>query len=197
MGSRQSRCTRPRSAASRSTRVRTRIRRTHLFSAYHPSGNSNGCRAVGHILRPNRTGPGAGSFAHLDRGHPQRVHAYEGAVPDLGPVLIRAVEVGRYRTRADVGVRSEVCIAQVGDVRHPAAAADLAPHELGKAADVHVLGYLGARTQLGEGAAVGAVAQPRVLYMDVGTDVALGADLSAALQDRERLDHRVLADDHA
>ena len=55
----------------------------------------------------------------------------------------------------------------------PASPSDLGAHELGEAADVDVLGDLGARPQLGEGAAVGAVADPRVLYIDVRADPTL------------------------
>src|SRR5207237_1065797 len=83
---------------------------------------------------------------------------------------------------------------QVGDMRHPAAAPDLRADELREAADVHVLCDLGPGPQPGEGAAVGAVAHPRVLYIDVGADAALGADVRVALQDRERFDDRVLAE---
>src|SRR5229473_7598661 len=113
---------------------------------------------------------------------------------DLGAVLVRAVEVGRDRARADVGVLADLGIAEIGNVRHLAVLSHLRPHELGKAADVDVFGDLGAGPDLHERTAVGAVADPRVLYMDVRADAALAADFRLALDDRERLDARVLAD---
>src|SRR2546421_7761619 len=162
MAKRQSRCTRPRSAASLSS-----------FPPYHPSWNSHGCRAVRHVLGHHRAGPGARSLAKSDGRDQHGVHAGEGTVPDLGPVLVGAVEIGRNRTGADVGVRAEVGVAQVGHVRDLAAPAHFGADQFGEAADVDVLGDLGARSELGEWAAVRAVADPRVLYMDVRADAAL------------------------
>src|SRR6266851_2359302 len=66
-------------------------------------------------------------------------HGDEGAVADLGPVLVLAVEVGGDRAGADVGVLAEVRVAQVGHVRHPAPVADLRADQLGEAADMHVV----------------------------------------------------------
>src|SRR5216683_6649147 len=166
------------------------------LSPNHPSGNPDGCRAFRNVLRHHRTGPRARALADLDRRDQHRVDADEGAISDLGPVLVRAVEVGGNSTRADVGVRAQVRIAQVGHVRHPRAARDLRPHELGEAPDVHVIGDLRTGPQLGERAAVGPVADPRVLYIDVRADVALGADVGLALEHGERFDDRVLADRH-
>src|SRR5207248_8826576 len=167
------------------------------LSPYHPSGNSHGCRAVGDVLRHHRTGPGARLFAQFDGRDQHRVDAHERALSDLCPVLVRAVEIGRDRTGADVGVRAQVGVAEVGDVRHPGAAGHPGAHQLGQAADVDVLGDLGAGPELGEGAAVGAVADPRVLYIHVRSDAALGADLRFALDHAEGLDHGVGADGHA
>ena len=57
----------------------------------------------------------------------------------------------------------------------------LAADELREAADVDVLGDLCSRPQLGEGAAIGAVADLRVLYIDVRADAALLADFGVPL----------------
>src|SRR5205807_3180943 len=97
--------TRPRSAASLSS-----------FPPYHPSWNSHGCRAVRHVLGHHRTGPGPRSLAKFDGRDQHGVHADKRAVADLGPVLVRAIEVGGNRTGADVGVRPEVGVAEVGHV---------------------------------------------------------------------------------
>src|SRR5690242_18165449 len=166
------------------------------LSPDHPSGNTHGCRAVRDVLGHYRTRPSARFLAKFDRRDQHRVDADEGAVADLGPVLVRAVEIGGNRTRADVGVGTQVGVPEVGDVRHPRAARDPGPHQLGEAPDVHVLGDLGAGPQLGERATVGAVADPRVLYIDVRADVALGADVGVALEHGERFDDRVFADHH-
>src|SRR4029077_17834136 len=78
------------------------------FSAYHPSWNPDRCGAVGDVFRDDRAGPGASSSPKFDGSHQHRVHPDEGAVADLGAVLVGAIEVGRDRTRADVGVLAEV-----------------------------------------------------------------------------------------
>src|SRR5437773_9220587 len=184
-------CTRPRSAASRSPVAWARIRRIQWFPPYHPSWNSHGCRAVRHVFRHHGPGPGPRALAKFDRSDEHRVHADERAVANLGPVLVGAVEIGRNRTRADVGVLAQVGVAEVGNVRHAAAPADLRADELDEAADVDVLADHAAGSKLGERTAVGAVGDPRVLYVDVRSDAALGADVSVALEHGERLDHRV------
>src|SRR6266849_2784150 len=166
------------------------------LSPDHPSGNTYGCRAVRDVLCHHRTRPGARFLAKFDGRDQHRVDADEGAVSDHRPVLVGAVEIGGNRTRADVGVRAQVRIAEVGDVRHPRAARDLGPHQLGEAPDVHVLGDLRAGPQPGERAAVGAVADPRVLYIDVRADVAVSTDAGLALEHGERFDDRVFADHH-
>src|SRR4029077_8732888 len=73
----------------------------------------------------------------------------------------------------------------------------LGPHELGEAADVHVVGDLRSRAQLDEGAAVRPVADPRVLYMYVRADAAVGADGGVSLEHREGFDDRVQPDGNA
>src|SRR5437763_1414078 len=128
----------------------------------------------GHVFRHHRTGSGARALAQFDGRDQHRVHAHEGAVSDLRPILVGAVEIGRNRTGADVGVRAEIGVAKVRDMRDLAAGADFGPDQLGEAADVDVLRDLRARAELGEGAAVGAVAEPRVLYIDMRADVAFG-----------------------
>src|SRR5437588_6584718 len=171
-----SRCFRPPFAASLST-----------LPPYHPSWNPDGCRAVRHVLRHHGTGAGARALAKFDGSDEHRVHADECPVADLGPALVRAVEIGGYRTRAYIRVLADVGVAQVGHVRNPAPPAHLGPHELGEAADVYLLADLGARPKFGERAAVGAVANPRVLYIPVGSDSALGHDFRFAIVDRRRL----------
>src|SRR5260370_10728048 len=163
------------------------------FSPYHPSWNSDRCRAVGDIFRDHRARPGSRALAKFDGSDQHRVHPDEGAISDLGAVLVRAFDVGRDRARADVRVLADLAIAEIRNVRHLAVLSHLRPHELGKAADVDVFGDLGAGPDLHERTAVGAVADPRVLYMGVRADAALAADFGFALDDRERLDWPVLA----
>src|SRR5712692_2366259 len=164
------------------------------FSPYHPSWNPDGCRAVGHVLGEERSRPRAGALAKFDGRDQHRVHADEGAVPDLRLVLDLAVEVGGDRPGADVGVLAHRRVAQVGDVRHLAAAADRGAHELGEAADVDVLVDDRPRPDLHEGAAVRPVAYARVLYMYVRSNAAGLADHRVALDMGEGLDDGVLAD---
>src|SRR4029077_14996608 len=88
-----------------------------IFSPYHPSWNSDGCRAVGDVFGDHRSGPGSGALAKFDGSDQHRVHANERAVADLGAVLVRAVEVGRDRAGADVGVLAKLGVAKVRDMR--------------------------------------------------------------------------------
>src|ERR1700674_603568 len=164
------------------------------FPPSHCSGNTDSCRAVGDVLGHYGTGSGSRPLAKFDGSDKHCVHPDEGAVADHGSVLVDAVEVGRDRAGADVGVLAEVGVAQVGNVRDLAATTDLCPHELCEAAYVDVVGDLGVRPELGEGAAVRAVADPRVLYIYMRADAALLADHRAALDHREGLDDGVLAD---
>src|SRR4029077_15899100 len=164
-----------------------------IFSPYHPSWNSDGCRAVGDVFGDHRAGPGSRALAKFDRSDEHRVHTDESAVADLGAVLVLAIEVGCDRAGADVGILAKVGVAEVRDMRDLAVPPHPGPHELGEAADVDVFGDLGAGPDLREGPAGGAVADPRVLYMDVRADATFAADLGLALDDRERLDARVLA----
>src|SRR5438309_10886082 len=87
-----------------------------IFLPYHPSWNSDGCRALGNVFRDDRACPGAGALAKFDGSDQHRVHPDEGPVADLGPVLVDAVEVRRDRAGADVGVLADVGVAEVGDV---------------------------------------------------------------------------------
>src|SRR5438309_489767 len=147
-----------------------------IFLPYHPSWNTDGCRALGDVFRDDRACPGAGAPAKFDGSDQHRVHPDERPVADLGPILLDAVEVRRDRTGADVGILAKVGVAEVRDVGHLAVPAHLRPDQLGEAADVDVLGDLGAGSDLHERPAVGAVADPRVLYVHMRADAAFGAD---------------------
>src|SRR5438552_1015372 len=100
---------------------------------------------------------------------------------------------GKWRSRGSVSGTSRISAILAASIM-------LAPPEInfssphGEAADVHLLADLGAGAQLGEWAAVGTVADPRVLYIHMRSDAALGANLRFAFEDRERLDHGVLTD---
>src|SRR5881628_3364099 len=50
------------------------------LSPYHPSGNSDRCRAVRDVLGHHRARPAARLRAQFDGRHPHRVHAHEGTV---------------------------------------------------------------------------------------------------------------------
>src|SRR5207302_4651786 len=144
----------------------------------------DGCRAIRDVFRDHRAGPRTSAPAQFDGSDQHRVDTDESAVADLGPVLALAVEVGRDRAGADVGVLAEVGVTQVGDVGHFAPPSYLRPHELGEAADVNVFGDRGSRPDLDEWTAVGPVADRRVLYMHVRPDAALDPDFRGALDDR-------------
>src|SRR4029077_13019593 len=167
------------------------------FLTYHPSWNSDGCRAIRDVFCDHGAGPCASAPAQFDGSDEHRVDPHESAVADLGSILALAVEVGRDRAGADVGVLAEVGVAQVRDVGHSAPPPHLRPHQLGKAADVNVLGDGCSRPYLHEWTAVGPVADRRVLYVHVWTDATLHPDFRGALDDRERFDGGVLADDDA
>src|SRR5207245_300828 len=141
-----------------------------IFLPYHPSWNTDGCRALGDVFRDDRACPGAGALAKFDGSDQHRVHPDERPVADLGPVLLDAVEVRRDRTGADVGILAKVGVAEVRDVGHLAVPAHLRPHQLGEAADVDVLGDLGAGSDLHDRPAFVAVADPRVLYVNLRDD---------------------------
>src|ERR1700694_4905185 len=164
------------------------------FLSYHPSWNSDRCRAVGDVFGDDRAGPGPSSSTKFDGSHQHRVHAYERAVADLGAVFVGAIEVSGDRARADVGIFAEVGVAEIGDVRNSAVSPHPGPHQLHEAADVDVFGDLGAGPDLDEGATIRAVADLRVLYMRVRTDAALLSDMGVAFDDRKRFYGRVLAD---
>src|SRR5713226_9615836 len=83
------------------------------FLSYHPSWTSDRCRAVGDVPGDDRAGPGASSSTKFDGSHQHRVDPDEGAVADLGAVLVSPIEVGRDRTRADVGVLAEVGVPEI------------------------------------------------------------------------------------
>ena len=78
-----------------------------------------------HVVGHDRTRTGLGSVAELDRRDQRRVDARVHAVADLGPVLVDAVVVRGDRARAEVRVGADLGVADVGEVRHLRALADL------------------------------------------------------------------------
>ena len=76
---------------------------------------------VGHDRAGTRLRP----VAELDRRDERRVDARVHAVADRGAVLVRAVVVRGDRARAKIRVSSDVGVADVGEVRHLGALADL------------------------------------------------------------------------
>src|SRR5713101_4698558 len=79
----------------------------------HPSWNADRCRAVGDVLGDDRAGPGARPSTKFDGSDQHRVHSDKRTVTDLSAVLVDAVEVGRDRARADVGILAEVGVSEV------------------------------------------------------------------------------------
>src|SRR5262249_13861184 len=136
--------------------------------------------------------------------------ADERAIFDHGRVLPNPIVVGGDGTRSDIHVLTHCRVAQVRDVRHPAASTDTRSHQLGEAANVNTLGHPRTRPQLGERPAVGAgselgaveprmldahaVTDRRVSDLGKGTDVTVLTDHRVPTQDREGLQDRVPGD---
>src|SRR3979411_623416 len=89
-----------------------------IFLPYHPSWNTDGCRALGDVFSDDRACPGTGALAKFDGSDQHRVHPDERPVADLGPVLLDAVEVRRARAGAAVGILATVGVAEARDVGH-------------------------------------------------------------------------------
>ena len=107
----------------------------------------------------DRSGRGVGAVADRHRRDQAVVAAHADVVADRGAVLVRPVVVDDDRARADVAALADRGVADVGQVRH-----------------------------------LGAVADLGVLDLDVGADLAAGAEHGAGPQVAERADGRVLAD---
>src|SRR6266702_1660502 len=156
---------------------------------------------AGRCLRPITDGEGRNQHG---------IRSDEGAVTHDGAVLVLAVVVDEHRAGADVDVLADLGVADVGEVRHLAAAPDARLLDLHVGADLAAGTQLGPRTQIGERADHRARADVRldgdrlrhgglVVHRagdqaGVGADRAAGADASARLQERQRFQHGVLAD---
>src|SRR5215813_1828978 len=185
-------------------------RRGWLTAPYRPRGDAHCSRARRHVSGHHRARSRPGAPPDPDRRPEHRIHADERAIFYHGRVLSNPIVVGGDRTRSDIHLRTHCRIAQIRDVRHPAAPADTRSHQLGEAADVDTLGNARARTQPGERPAVGArselgaieprmldayaVSDRRVFDLGEGTDVTVLTDHRVATQDRERLQERIRAD---
>src|SRR5258708_8291337 len=107
-------------------------------------------RAVGHVLGDRRAGRGVGVVADRDRRDERGVDAAVDAAADPRPVLGAAVVVGRDRARAEVRVVTDVGVADVGQVRHLGAGADVGILDLDERARLGALAQQRARPQVGE-----------------------------------------------
>src|SRR5690606_17966655 len=97
-----------------------------------------------------RAGAGVGVGADLDRRDQHRARAHEGAVADLGPVLVHAIVVHGDGAGPHVDLAADGGIAQVGEVVGLAARADLALLHLDEIADVNVFVQHGLGANAGE-----------------------------------------------
>src|SRR5579884_2163638 len=91
--------------------------------------------------------------ADLHRGHERIVDGGPDVAPDLRPLLRlpRAmVEVGRHVRGADIRVLADLGVADVGEVRHLRAGADLRVLHLDERADLRALADGRARTHVSE-----------------------------------------------
>ena len=93
---------------------------------------------------------GRGAVADLDRRDEGVVGAGAGVTADAGAVLGDPVVVGEDRARPDVGLLADLRVADVGQVRHLGALADLGVLGLHEGADLALRAQHGAGAQVGE-----------------------------------------------
>ena len=113
-----------------------------------------------HVLDDHRTGRGVGAVADRDRRHEHVVGPGPGVVADHRAVLVHAVVVDEHGGRADVGVLADAGVADVAQMRHLGAGADVGSLDLDVGSDVHLVGQFGAGPQVGERADGDAGADP-------------------------------------
>ncbi|OEI69381.1 hypothetical protein Cus16_1225 [Curtobacterium sp. ER1/6] len=197
-----------RSGSSRSTRppsdlfavrVPSRLGRRRTGSVFlDPSvgvalrGVADRQRPGRYVLADGRTRAGVRPVPNPNRGDEHVVRAGADVRPDLGPVLVHAVVVRGDRVRADVGLLADLGVADVRQVRDLAAASDDRVLRLDEGADLAPLAEDRARTQVGEGADGGAVADDREGRVDPVHHRA-GTDLGVA-ERGVRPDHRAGGD---
>src|SRR5690606_6704634 len=103
--------------------------------------------AFGRVAGDHRTGADGGARADRHRREQRAVGADEGAVADGGGGLVHAVVVAGDGAGADVDLRADARVAQVGEVVGLAARAERRVLGLDEIADVHAFGEHRARAQ--------------------------------------------------
>ena len=108
-------------------------------------------RAGGDVLGDDRAGGRVGAIADGDGGDERRVHSPAHSTADRGAVLGVSVVVGGDRPRPEVGARSYVGIADVGEVRDLRVRSDVGVLDLDERPDLGALTQEGAGTQVAKG----------------------------------------------
>ena len=143
----------------------------HLFGARHD-------QFAGFAVFGNHAArAGGGLVAHGDGRYQRGVRADAHFVADNGAVLVHAVIIAGNRACADIGVRADGRITDIGQVVRLAAVPDGAVFHFHEIADVHVVRQFGIRAQA-----------------RIRADVRMAAHC-AVFQMRKRMDNRARADD--
>ena len=121
------------------------------------------------------TGSGSDAAADFDRGHEQVAGTDVHVRSDGGVVLVHAIIVGGDGTAADIGVLTQVGVANIAQMRHLGAVADVRLLHFHKGAGLGLLAKIVARTQVRPRTDVGRATDvgflhAGTLHMGVGID---------------------------
>ena len=111
---------------------------------------AHGERTGRDVAADHAAGAGVGAVADLDGCDEHVVRTGAGVRADHGAVLVHAVVVHRDRRRADVGLDTDLGVADVRQVRHLGPAPDRGVLGLDEGADLAALAQDRARPQVGE-----------------------------------------------
>src|SRR5439155_22567375 len=128
----------------------TPLRGPAWFVDLAPAGNSQAIR--GHVFRDCRTRSDVRAVPDTHGRDQRRSAADENFVPDRRRILVEAVVIAGNRARADIALRSDLRIPQVGEVHGFRAFADGAFFEFDKIADTRTGFQVIVRPQSREGA---------------------------------------------
>ena len=112
-----------------------------------------------HVLGDDAARADVGAVADLDRRHERRVGADEGALADVGEVLVEAVVVAEDGAGADVGALAHAAVADIGEVVGLGARLEPGVLDLDEVADVRACADVGARPEARERPDAGALAR--------------------------------------
>src|SRR5947209_4212973 len=146
------------------------------------------------ILRNDRTRADISTRTDLYRCDERRIRADKGVVADLRAVLRIAVVIAGDRAGADIGGSADRSVADIGEMVHLGAAADLGGLDLHKIADTRSLLQVGTRAQPCKRPDRDALPHPRTFEMREGVDDCAILDDDTRADDDMRLDDDIAAD---